>query len=63
MTLPEFSGKFYVNFISRRCCRVVCITQRDGVSHVFKNACSLSTPKVFPENLGAVGDEQGERFH
>ena len=61
MDLLEFSGKFQITFISRRCCRVACGIQR-GITCLCKVFFYLHL-EFFLENLGAISDEHDERFY
>ena len=33
------------------------------MQYVSEDSFSTLPPRIFPENLGSVSDEQGERFH
>ena len=59
----NFSGKFKELLFQKRCCRIACGIQKDGVSNVFENAFSSFRPEFFPKNLGAVNNEHGELFY
>ena len=63
MDLLQFFGKFQVKFASRRCFELLAAYKEMGCRMSLKMLFRHSHLEFFPENLGAVSDEQGERFH
>ena len=62
MDLLKFFWKFQVTFILR-CYRVACGIQRDVCHMSLKMHFFYLHLEFFSENLGALSNEQGERFH
>jgi len=49
--------------LSGRCAGPVDFVQSYGKHYESENPLSGVTLEFFPENLGEIGDEHGERFH